>query len=266
MPAPRHRDRILHRIVYELRYDEGYTYLDRCGRTLNRLLGEFPEWEVSSVDPGSGQIVHRHRNKTFSFSCQKLDMGQNQDQQVKSLDAPHDFAAEAEKLSNIVIEELGVSSYPRIGLRAWNLFGVRSTEEAHSFVIGMKALHHEAVTGCIGGTATAGGFSVLLDMPGVVWRVAVATVEQRVSSDPSMLRRMATSTPHRQPSDQRRALLDKIRAEKALATFPPVAVLVDIDAYVEDPGVPDDLKIADFISEQLDRMNEAAEKVMALGE
>ena len=266
MATPRHQQRIAHRRVYELRYDEGYTYLDRCGGTLNLLLREFPEWAVSAVNPGNGQLAHPESNKTFSFSPHKLDLGQTQNQKVSALDAPSSFAAEAEKFSKIVLDELGVNSFARIGIREWCLFGVDSTDDAHRFVLGMKALNAEAVIECTGGTASAGGFSVVVEKEGVDWRVAVSTVEQNVTPDPHGLRRLAKSRTHALPVNQHRALLDKIRAEKALKTFPPFSILVDIDAYLEEPPIPTDLDIADFVAGQLGKISEAAEKIIGLGE
>ncbi len=44
----RGKDDILHKVVFEVRYRYGYTYLDRCGKTINVIMKEAPEWVVKA--------------------------------------------------------------------------------------------------------------------------------------------------------------------------------------------------------------------------
>ena len=44
----------LHSYVYELRYNYGYTYLDRCGATINEILRNKPGWVQNDINPQSG--------------------------------------------------------------------------------------------------------------------------------------------------------------------------------------------------------------------
>jgi len=42
---------ILHKIVFEVRYRYGYTYLDKCGKTINLIMRDAPEWIVRADQP-----------------------------------------------------------------------------------------------------------------------------------------------------------------------------------------------------------------------
>jgi hypothetical protein len=50
---------ILHKIVFEVRYNQGFSYLDRCGKTINAIQSEFPEWAIKGnvPDPANAGLV-----------------------------------------------------------------------------------------------------------------------------------------------------------------------------------------------------------------
>lgn len=254
-------DAVLHRLVFELRYNDGFVYLDRCGQTLNSLLREFPEWECAKADPSSGQLVHRKTNRSFTFGTAKLDLAQTQSPDVVTIGPPQEFGNLCDGLATIVTEELGLCSFSRIGVRAWHLLGAKTREEADNAILGLGFLNQDRMVSAVGGKPTAGSFSLTLEREHAFWRVAVTSVEQDVFTDPTALRRLARSRPRDQDRGQDRALRDKIRAERALKHVPPVAVLVDIDAYMEDPPIPQDLSIREFVANEVDAMRTAAEAI-----
>lgn len=78
-PMVRGKPPILHRVAFELRYLYGYTFLDRCGRTMNAIMREAPEWiPRDQVSPQNSPLVSVANNCVFNFSTLKIDFGLEQ--------------------------------------------------------------------------------------------------------------------------------------------------------------------------------------------
>jgi hypothetical protein len=77
-------------------------------------------------------------------------------------------------------------------------------------------------------------------------RIAVVPFEQQVELPASVLRdaRLHARTEYR---SQKKVLLRKLRAKKLVEAYPDCGVLLDLDAYIDDPPFPDALSISDFI-------------------
>src|SRR5205085_6159594 len=120
---------VLHKIVFELRYRYGYTYLDRCGKTINAIMREAPEWMLKSeqVSPQGANLVSIANQCSFSFSSYKLDFGIEQAAKSEiSGDEVTRFTEQVDLITTIVTEQLGLRDFTRIGLRTWYLFPCRS--------------------------------------------------------------------------------------------------------------------------------------------
>jgi len=65
---------ILQKIVFELRYRYGYTYLDKCGRVINLIQREIPEWvpQADQVNPQNAPLVSLTNACLFNFSSHSL--------------------------------------------------------------------------------------------------------------------------------------------------------------------------------------------------
>src|SRR5262245_52552735 len=73
-PYIRGKPLIIHKVVFELRYRFGYTYLDRCGRTINAIMRESPEWiPVDQVSPQNTPLISLVNKCMFNFSSLKMD-------------------------------------------------------------------------------------------------------------------------------------------------------------------------------------------------
>jgi len=66
---------VLQRVVFELRYRHGFTYLDACGRTLNKIQDEYPEWILTTDQPNpqSAPLISINNACIFNFSALKFD-------------------------------------------------------------------------------------------------------------------------------------------------------------------------------------------------
>src|SRR5438067_3664256 len=76
LPGVHGRTPVLQKLVYELRYRQGYTYLDKCGRIINLIQRENPEWIVQGdqVSPQNAPLVSLRTAAIFNFSAVSLSL------------------------------------------------------------------------------------------------------------------------------------------------------------------------------------------------
>jgi hypothetical protein len=127
------RSSICHKLVYEVRYNYGFTYLDRCGITVNKVMKNDPEWILSdaSPNPQNAPLISLKNGTRFNFSSLKYDFAL--DQQVganKDLKGDiSDFIEQTSFISTIVHEMLDLTDFKRVGFRIWYLFSSNSKED-----------------------------------------------------------------------------------------------------------------------------------------
>jgi len=238
---------ILHRQVYELRYHHGYTFIDRAGQILNYLLYDTgDEWIDGERSGDRFSVSKGSTNTTFSYGNEKLDLNEVQSEKVATLRPIEKFGKDADDLSRAVINFLLLNSFSRIGFRTWYLLkvdnkadGVKAIQESSIYSIGNDI--------CGLGDVDDTSFSIVLNRGQYKVRLALAVAEQVIQLAPSVYD-AAKKEPHKERSHQRKILQEKMRAQKAIANYPLYGVLVDMDFFIEDPLVPDDLKIVDFIT------------------
>ncbi len=68
---------ILQKIAFEVRYLYGFTYLDKCGKTVNTILRQHPEWMIKgdSPNPQDGRLVSMRNGCSFAFSPYSYNFG-----------------------------------------------------------------------------------------------------------------------------------------------------------------------------------------------
>ena len=246
MSTGSNRQGIDYKFVFELRYDYGYTYLDRCGATMNEILRTHPGWEHVGVSPQQGTLRDTDRDLTFNFSIYKLDLSQELTLKTMELMEIEKFAGLANELAETVVARLDVQeNITRIGFRIWQLFGRYETFDAAREAVKSLGLLDTRKFGDAGiGRITETSCSMITDREICCTRIAITPVEQKVHVDPATVQK-ALVKPHKLSSDQRRALIDKVKADRAIKSFPPFAVLVDMDHFLEYPPYPDHLRVAD---------------------
>src|SRR5207248_1624815 len=134
----KHKSGVLQKVVFELRYRRGYVYLDKCGRILNVLMTQQPEWTLrdQGVSPQNAPLISLRNQCVFNFSAKKLDLALEMRSGGESLknDDIDTFADQVEAAASLVIEELGIKDFERIGFRAWFLFPCQTMAETNTWL------------------------------------------------------------------------------------------------------------------------------------
>jgi hypothetical protein len=252
---------VIHRYVFELRYDFGQIYWDRAGRIAKTILAEQEEWDFNAIDPNRCQLVRRDANMAFSFGPEKLDLSQTQSAEVENLEPLHEFSSIAEKSAEVVAHNLEIDSFPRIGFRAWLLYPAADRDQSYEFVRNLSLFRiHPAVTDALG-TPSEVSHRLVVERPRHMLRIAVAPFEQQVDLPPSVFR-AARAKAKDLPRNQRQVRIDKHKAEKKIGHYPQFGVLLDFDAYIEDPAYPNDVSVSDFIADSFEDFQNTREVVL----
>jgi hypothetical protein len=251
---------VRHRFIFELQYEQGELYLDRCGRVA-RTLAAKKGWAMQSADTNGCHIWNEDQNLVFNYSSTKLDLTQSQNQDVLDLLAPGEFAAIAQEFSDFVIQALEVNSFPRIGFRLLTLYGTDSIEDASSRISRMSFFSPcKALTDL--GELSYLSHGVVVARSRHMVRVAAAPFEQQVRLAPSLIA-AAREESHKHEKDQRKVLIQKKRAQKAIEAYPAVGMMIDLDAYIEEVPYPDQVSARTFVEEAMRDFSEISEAILA---
>ncbi len=252
------RPALYHKLVYEVRYEHGFVYLDRCGTTANRIAQNYPEWIINpqNINPQQAPLVHALTGIQFSFGPLKydfsLDQRINSDDPLSNQDVG-DFVREAEAVSSIVNEELELSKFTREGFRVWYVFPTDSEDDSRDWICRFKGVSiQEQMASAFRGKLESLAYTIVIESEERKFRISVNGVERTEKLDvgSELLRQL----PRNLPKGQRKLLLDQLKAKRRLLLNPQSAVMIDIDAYIEDP-----IEIAptDFMSESLKTIEKA---------
>jgi hypothetical protein len=132
---------VLLKIVFELRFRQGFTYLDRCGRTINLIQEYFPDWISPAAQPTAqvASLVNTESGAKFNFNSLKLDtsLDRSQDGTLEESQIT-DFAKDTNAITEIVIDTLQLAEFSRMGCRIWYQFPSNTMQEAREFLESLK--------------------------------------------------------------------------------------------------------------------------------
>lgn len=269
---------VIHRYVYELRFDFGQVYWDRAGRIAKEILSQREEWDFDRIDINHCQLAHRDLNLAFNFGHARLDLSQTQSANVETLLSVGEFGALADTITTVVVENLELEFFPRIGFRVWRLYPSADREQSHEMVRNLKLFRLESELSAAIGEVSEVSHRLVADRQKHMVRIAVAAFEQQIELPPSLIRAAKTNAykrvtdrpagPGRAPGSnkRRRILIDQMKAEKKIAHYPQFGVLLDLDAYIEDPPYPDDLSVSDFIAAAFEDFGQLRRTVLTAGD
>jgi hypothetical protein len=227
----------LHKLAFELRYRFGYTYLDRCGKTLNIIMKEAPEWVLKNelVNPQGAGLASLANQCSFNFSSQKLEFSLEQSAMGEiAAEEFRQFSDQVELLTTIVTEQLGLKEFTRIGLRSWYLFPCRSKAESERWLAELGLFNvSESLMTAYQAEVEAVGVSIVLAGVDRKFRIALNGAERSALLD---LGSEVLSVRTSGLSKQAAKFTEKPPRQKARLRAPAeFLAMIDIDAYQEDP-------------------------------
>lgn len=260
------KDAAYHKAVFEVRYEHGMVYLDRCGTTANRIMATYPEWVIrdDAVNPQSAPLTNALTGALFNFGTQKYDFSLSQpvgkDVALTRRDLAT-FSSQVEGVARIVHEELGLHHFLRLGFRIWFMFPTDSEQESNRWIrdLGVCSVTPE-VSKAFGGQLESEGYVLLVNGADRRFRIAINAVERLEVLDLGV--EALTALPRRLPKKQREALLEKLKAKQRVLSNPETGVMIDVDAYVEEPIEVDP---ADFITQSLSTIEEKLPRALCGG-
>jgi|SRR5271157_3264 len=227
----------LRHIIFELRYRYGYTYLDRCGRVLNRLTRDHPEWVVGNdVSPQNAPLYSVLNGCRFSFSAIKIDLALEKSADEDEIEERDilEFANQVDIVTSIVTDELGLESFTRIGFRSLFFFPFDTKEKADEWLYGLGFFGvSKSLVNTFGGTQHSVALSGVFSGPDARYRVALNTIETHAQFDGGS--EIVSIKPSALPSDQRQHLLKLLKQRRRMRLDAGYAAVIDIDSYLDDP-------------------------------
>jgi hypothetical protein len=236
-------------MVCEVRYDDGQLYLDHCGRLLKKLLKDAPEWIVCPNPTPQGTSLFDIVAATqlgFSMASASLALDKSLGDEVISEEEAGDFIKQVGAVLTLVLDELEVSRFTRLGYREQYFFPFESKEESENWIRGL-GLFTVAPTFLEGFHASQEEMGVVVVIEGedCRYRVGLNGVERSAQvpvGEASVNIRSSLAS-----KEQKQALLQAMKKKRQRQIDSAFAVVLDIDAYQQEPVEPD---IAGFVKER----------------
>jgi len=230
---------LLQRVVFEVRYYFGYNYLDNCGRCLNMIMRDHPEWFMrDGASPSSAPLVSLRNSACLNFSSTKYDLSIERvpGEEPVSEDDMLEFVCQSDCIHDIISTHLGLAEFARVGFRAWYLFGCDSEGEAERWLreLGCYTISPRLL-GAFDGTLEDIGVSALIAGQDRKYRIAFHGVQRTAQID--FGQGLLTLQPRYMHNGQRKALLEREKRKKRMKQNPDFAAMIDIDAYQQNPEV-----------------------------
>ena len=252
------RPSICHRIVYEVQYKYGFTYLDRCGSTINEIMKSAPEWILSDNNPNpqNAPLMSLRNGTSFNFSALKYDfaleqtLGADKDLEKKDI---NEFIEQVDLISSIVNERLSLSDFKRVGFRIWYLFASETKEDSEQWISQLlkdMPIDH-SIAKALNGNIEAKNYIVVIASPDRKFRISINGVERQTQID--LGSNILNIRPRKLSLDQDKFLMAQQRVKKRIAKNPELAAMIDIDSFVE---IPKDIDSKDFITVSLNQIEE----------
>ncbi|HHT9120178.1 MAG TPA: hypothetical protein ACFYD3_06515 [Candidatus Hypogeohydataceae bacterium YC41] len=244
---------ICNKVVYEVRYKYGFTYLDRCGSTVNEIMKSASEWILSesSPNPQNAPLVSLRNGTRLNFSALKYDFSLEQplgsDKDLEEEDT-NEFTKQVDFVSSILNERLNLKDFTRVGFRIWYLFASPTKEDSERWISELlkEMPVDNSIATAFDGTIEAKNYIAIIAAKDRKFRISINGVERYAQVDlgENILGLRASQLSR----DQNKFLLDQLKAKKRIAKNPAFAAMIDVDSFVE---MPKDVEARDFITESL---------------
>jgi hypothetical protein len=197
----------------------------------------------------------------FSFSSEGLAISL---EKPGAGDPPSDkelqeFTDQADILSRIVIDQLGLKEFVRVGFRVWYLFACDTKEEAEKWIrnLGYYSIASD-LNKAFDGAVEITNATVIIGATDRKFRIALNGVENQAQLD--MGEEILNVRAANLSKDQDKLLKEQMRVKRRLTVNPGFAAMIDVDAFQDSPISIDP---RDFIQTSIAKIEQALQVKMS---
>ena len=131
------------------------------------------------MSPQNSPLISVANNCVFNFSTLKMDFGLEQpvESEIEQADVNH-FIEQIDLVSRIVIDQLGLKEFSRIGIRAWYLFRCQDKEESERWLKQLNLFSiSDRLKEAFGGEVESAGMSAIIAGQDRKFRIALNGAE-----------------------------------------------------------------------------------------
>lgn len=245
----RGREPMLRRMVCEVRYADGQLYLDHCGRLLKRLVREMPEWVIAPAPTPQGTTLHNLVAGTelgFSLESASLALDHSSTDEIIEAEEAVEFVSQVEGVLGMVLDELEVTEFKRLGYREYHHFSFDTKEESEKWLqdLGLVTVSPRLYE-AFGATPEALGVAVVMEGEVCRYRIGVNGIERaaQIPVGDTVL----TVRPSAAHERQRQKLIQALKRKRQRQISSAFAVVLDVDAYLVNQAEAD---LPTFVREQ----------------
>jgi len=255
------KEAFLRTIAAELRFHDGYRYLDRCGFFLNWVTRNSPDWVVPNQPTPQGTAVLNLRTGVsiaLSSNNAAIALDRTEDlEEITPEDIEH-YIQEADKILNKIILEFEVSKFARLGFRQQFWFPADSIDDTEQWILGLGLVVKKTPLHVnFEAEPYATGLSFVMLGQECRYRVGINGHERAASIPVSnTLVNIQQST----AGEHRRKLLEEMQKTRSRVKGAKFFAEVDIDAYLLDP---EQVEIRGFLSSHSQQDLELFRKAVA---
>jgi hypothetical protein len=244
------KEPLLRRMVCEVRYQDGQLYLDHSGRLLRRLMKEAPEWILGANPTAQGTNLYNVQTGSllgFTMNSASLSLDKTSADEVIGPEEIEAFLGQVDSTLGLVLDELEVTEFNRIGYRDLYYFSCDNKEESEKWLMNLGLVSvPPGVSQAFSSTLEGLGVTLAMQGPECHYRVGLNSMERAAQIPVSDA--VLSIQPSVAPRPQRKALMESLKVRRQRQINSAFAVVLDIDAFLLDPEEPD---IHGFVEERV---------------
>ena len=217
----------LDQVAFEIRYDFGYVFLDRCGQILVDIERTCEGWAAVDAKPTGGKLEWLDRSFNVNFDALHYNFvaGEAYKPQID------DIADEASKIWKIVSANLGLTNFIRIGCRFFYFLPTNSIEESEKLIVNssLNIKFPESISTKY--KTKARQVVVVLEENDMEYRIELSGIRRVSKIDPSRL----IQDPRLLSSSQKKARMDLLKKISEYEADPMYAAQLDVDCFMFEP-------------------------------
>lgn len=235
----------------EIRYTDGYRFLDRCGMFLNWLTKLGSEWVIPNTPTPQGAHAFNLRTGAavmLGSSSSSFSLDRSEDIEEIKPDEAAQFAADAEIILDRVIREFEIQTFSRFGFQQtyWCFSDSIAETEAWIRGLGWMPKSDAKLYEAFGAEPFAASCAIMMTAEECRYRIAATGHERPVGVPvgPSQQVNVLLSG----AKQERRRVLAEIEKKRSRIKAAKYFASLDLDAFLLDPK---DLSISPFIKTHL---------------